>query len=357
VKTPNNKPNNQTLTPTHSLALQDQTFQGDVSIRFEELLHPDDQSSVIKQAVQVHHHAGEMKRNAMGICLAFYRCREAFGRGAARSNSGPNGWGAFCAANFAELNLSEGNIRAAVRSGEILDKMLQVEPDGTAVFQRLSRAALFALGGSPELAGEVKQILLDNPDNVLTAAEIKDLKQTLRSQNESMATMQDELRQTTAQLTNLQVVSADVNGMLAERESQVVGLIARNDQLVKEAKTPVESLVPTLPPGVKSEAELLRQLNGDIEQKQNELQKVVIKVNAEEQKLARVQISLAVHTQEAGDLTKLEADLSAVINKYPEALFNRLDETTPVLRAAFSEFASRLRKLADLIQPSMVIAK
>lgn len=351
----NSQPNQLQTTPPNlhpaMLSSMPELFKP-ITITFDEELPAEQRSHVTTRAIEVHHHAFAIRANAMGICLSLYRCREAYGNGASRAKSSKNGWGEFCQKNFSHLNLSESNIRAAVRSGEILDKMQQAEPDGAAMFSRLSRAALFALGDSPELVAEVKQILYENPDDAPTAAEIKTLRESLRVQSESSGRAEAELAQAIQKLSAADIVTADVNHMLAERESEVVKLKAENADLKKAAMTPVESLVPALPKGVKTEAELLESINSSIVDKKGALQRVDLQFESAQGKLTALQRTLAQHEQTADAMAQLEADISSMISKYPDVLLQKMQDTSPAVKSALSKIAVKLHTLANHIERS-----
>ncbi|UUZ66282.1 hypothetical protein LP417_35290 (plasmid) [Polaromonas sp. P1-6] len=230
--------------------------------------------------------------------------------------------------------------------------MQKAEPDGAAIFSRLSRAALFALGDSPELVAEVKQILHENPDAAPTAAEIRSLRETLRIQTETSARTEAELSQAIAKLAAADEVAANVNTMLTERESQVISLRAANEELTKAAKTPVESLVPALPNGVKTEAELLERINTSIVDKKGALQKVEEQFQSSQDKLTTIQRTLAQHEQTADALQQLDADISAMLSKFPEVLLQKMQATSPAVKTALNKISVKLHTFANHIDVS-----
>lgn len=321
-----------------------------VTIKFTDNLPAEQKTTVIGYAVEVHHHAMGIKTSAMGICLALFRCREAYGEGESRASSSKNGWNAFCEANFAHLGLSDGNIRAAVRSGEILAKMQTAEPDGVAIFSRLSRAALFALGDTPEMMSEVKEILENNPKEAPTAKEIKDLKDSLRKQTESTLNSEAELAKAIEKIRQVNQNNADVNNMLVERENEVVTLKKQNFDLDKKAKTPVESLIPSLPKGVKNEAEMLDKLNADIKDKQNQQRLAAQEFDATTNKLSNVKRSLAQHEQTADALKQFETDISALLTKFPDVLLQTMTATSTAVKETIGRIAVKLHTLASHLE-------
>lgn len=328
-----------------------------VSIKLTDDLPAEQQSTVIGHAIEVYHHAASMKASALAICLALYHCREAYGDGVARRNSSVNGWNAFCEANFGQLGLSDGNLRAAVRAGEVMCTMKANDPEGAAIFSRLSRAALFALGDSPELASEVK-LLLENGDaaskngeqSSLTAKEIRDLKESLRQQTESATSAEAELTKANDKIRAINVLGADVDQRLSEREDEVVMLKKKNFDLEKKAKTPVESLVPSLPKGVKNEAEMLAQLNADIKEKQDKLKQISQESDAVNNRLTTTQRKLAQHDQTADAFKQFDADISALLVKFPDVLIQKMTDTSNAVKDSLGRIAAKLRTLAAHIE-------
>jgi hypothetical protein len=328
-----------------------------VSIKLTEDLPAAQQTKVIGHALEVFHHASSMKASALAICLALYHCREAYGEGAVRGKSSKNGWNAFCEANFGQLGLSDGNFRAAVRAGEVMCTMQATNPEGAAIFSRLSRAALFALGDSPELASEVKLILengdatsKDGEQSNLTAKEIKDLKESLRQQTESATSAEAELTKANDKIRAINELGAEVNKLLTEREDEVIQLRKQNFDLEKMAKTPVESLVPSLPKGVKNEAEMLASLNADIKEKQDKQKKIALEIDAANNRLTSTQRKLAAHDQTADAFKQFDSDISALLIKFPDVLMKMMTDTSKAAKESLTRIAEKLRTLATHIE-------
>lgn len=300
---------------------------------------PDNQISIITSAVEVHQQAENLKKNALNLCVALYNCKTSYSRVSGSSA----GWPAFCKRNFESIGLSDGNIRACIRTGEALVGFTNADPDALAAYSRLSRAALMALGETtPEIAEEVKLTLQMDPANAPTAKEIRTLNDTIESQRSALAQSEEAIRRANE-------YSADLNSRLSSTEDEVIALRTENAGLEKKVKTPVEALVPTLPKGVKTEADLLDSINKQIVEGKQQLDHTAKQSEVATKELTAIQRKLALATQQQATLDDLQNDLTAMLAKYPLALAEKMNAAAPDIKSRLKKIAADMRLFADQI--------
>lgn len=297
-------------------------------------------SQVVTHAIEVHQAEASIRANARKLCVALFRCKTAYMSG--RENERKTGWVEFCARNFAVLGLSDSGLRAAVRTGKALALHEDKYPAGIEVFDHLSRAALFVLGGNEATLVSVQQALEKSPEMSMTADEIRKLIETLNQ--EKVLRLETEQRLGVVQQANL-----DLAESAAQRREQATRWRERAETAETAAKTPVEAVVFKLPPGVKSEEDLrekLQQENAKLKTN-NEQLKSSVETNTE--KLKEVRSNLQSSEQTKNVLEDLDSDLHLMIAKFPRALTERMGSGTPAVKQQLKDIAKNLRALASAI--------
>lgn len=295
---------------------------------------------VIQHARVVHQSENAIRSNARQLCISLFLCHEAYVIGSPAKSA--LGWGPFCVANFSSIGLSDGNIRAAVRTGESLIRHEKNYPEGIEQFDRLSRAALLALGGNEETLVAVQQVLADNPDKGLTAKSIRQIQDELKE--EKLLRLQTEIRLKTIEETNAELALS-----ITERREQAARWREKAEKAEKEARTPVEALVYQLPPGVRSEDELRTTLQTENTALLKNKERLLSDVNTSTEELIKIQKGLVTFKHVSNMLEMLEADVHLIRSKFPAVLVEKLMVNSPESKDRLRVIAFELRAIAAAI--------
>lgn len=294
-------------------------------------------SSVIHHALQVHQFELAIRTSARLLCVAMYHCHEAYI--AASTGTNCNGWQDFCARNFARLRMSDGNIRAAVRTGSALVNHEKQYPEGIEFFDQMSRAALFAIGGNEQTLIAVQEVLQADPAGKITAEDVRRIAAELSS--ETIARLEAEKKLSAVEQTNVELCER-----LEERKTQAMRWKGIAEQAQIDAKTPVEAIKYALPKGVASEVELKETLTKENSELKDENERILSRLKQEGEKLQSLQRTLSLTEQSKVALDDLQADVSMMLAKYPKALAERMASVAPAIKEQFKAIAADLRSLA-----------
>lgn len=316
----------------------------------DKLFTADDVSSLAVHASNVLQQFIAMRRNALQMCVSLTRCKQAYD--VAQSKKYPNrtrlGWEKFCDTNFKQLGLSLPKIRNCISIGSKLIDLQINNPKAFQNLERLSLSALLSIGQNDEIIGDVQVLLEQNPDEKITKSDILNLKELLREKDATLDQLRIALNRESENKKTIETVSADLNERLLMTESEVQRLKVENQGLVKQAATPVESLVPVLPKGVKNEAEYLDQLKTENQQKSSQLQKTNEDLLLAQEKLTGVQRLLAEQSHGIEVLEALVNDVKGMSDRHTQALLHKVN-ASPKTKEKLNEIAKRLHFLADQI--------
>ncbi len=297
-------------------------------------------TQVIRYAIEVHQFDLSIRTSARNLCVSLYRCRSSYIEGS--KNKSSSGWGSFCEKNFSSIGMSDGNIRAAVRTGEALVRHEEKHPEGIELFSRLSRAALFALGGNEDTLVTVQEVLAANPEANVTAADVRRLNEQL--QEKTIALLETEKRMSAIEDTNVSLTQK-----LDERRTQVSDWRERAELAEQRAKTPVEAVVYKLPEGVKNEDELRHNLQRENASLKTEADRLRSAVDRESIKLTEVQRTLGTAEQIKHVLVDLESEIQLLRAKFTRAMVERMTSGTPAVKERLKSIAAEFRAMASAI--------
>ena len=230
-------------------------------------------------------------------------------------------------------------MRAAVRTGEALVRHEVKHPEGIELFNRLSRAALFALGGNEQTLITVQQVLEATPTEIVTASDVRRINEELSKQK--ILKLEAERRVTELERTNQNLLES-----AAERRGQAQRWKEELEAAELKAKTPVEALVFELPPGIKSETELKEQLTKNNEELKSENDRLLAGVESTKDKLLAIQTSFNNAEQTRNALDELESDLYLLHAKFPASMVQKMASGTPEIVEKLKSIAQALRALA-----------
>jgi hypothetical protein len=310
-------------------------------------------AEVIGYASQAIHNMNEMRRNAMNMCIALAKCREAFARYPAESDGAGAGWEEFATKNFIPQGLTLRNVRSAVSAGKMLIDKQQSHPDIFKTFANLSRAALFALSDNQEVFEQTEILIKSSDENRVTAAEIRELRAAIQINEANLSSTRNELLLTLKKAEASKASNSALNERLLDSEREIESLKDQNDELARRAKTPVESLVPTLPASVKSEAEFKAKLEDEIRNGQKTLDGVRTQTEKASEKLTAVQRKLQEQEQLSDVISSLRTDIANLLQKYSLALVKRITDSSPMTKSSLVEVSLGLHALADQISPTI----
>jgi hypothetical protein len=278
---------------------------------------------------QVH----ELKKNARQICIALKLCKDAYVSAAREQDPQRKyvGWNAFCKRNFSGLGLSERNIRAAVKTGEVLLELQQSSPVTFDAIADLSRDALFVIGSSPQVAQEIEGILSREPDSKFTAAQLKEMASVLESSQQSVDDLKKRFEAAQGAKERAEASAAAMNQRLASYE----GEIDRLNHLIEDKSSS--------PPGGAAADAHLQQRKLDLAKVQRQL----AKANSD---LKRAQQAVHKYVEPHQVLTSLSNDVASMLAKYSQAVVLRVSETNPGVQQKIDELAVQLRVLSDQLK-------
>lgn len=297
------------------------------------------QQNIFQHAMNVVHHLQLINASAIQMCIYLHLCREEF------RCTGEEGWEDFCKKNFESYGLSIGNTRTAIRTGKALLMISSKYDNGELPDLRtISRSALFVFGDAPV---EIQEQLLvemtaisEEKGKAPTAAEVHRLSKHLQE-------AEDEIREKDAALFRYDTA-------LKAREEEASALRKKIDKLQLDAKTPIESLVHVLPPGVESATDMKRQLDQEIQAQREELAAIELDMNRMIDRQYKLKLQTDAKQKAFNALQSLEADLNLLTQKYSELLLQKIRNADPQNIKSLTKFADRLRAMADHLAPSMI---
>lgn len=304
-----------------------------------------DLNEVVTHTLQVFSAVETMRKSAVSMCISLKKLKESYT--AARREANPErksvGWEAFCKANFESLGLSQGQIRTAIRTGEMLINLQTNDPNSFAAMSRLSRAALFAVNASPETVPQISAMLIESPDSTVTAKQVKELSETLAASEAQAAALKEQLEIAVQGKREAESVAADLNQRCLSAEEHI-------HSLRKQGNTPVDPPTHVLPPGIKNEQEALDSLNEKKSAAQQALSQTSAEVESAQRRLTDVQRRLDEHTSALDVISGLRKDVGALTKKYSLAMLQKTKDSSPNIQTKLRETGQLLRVLANQLE-------
>lgn len=321
--------------------------------------------AILNFAMSVVQNYINMRESALKLCVSLYNCRQEF------EASGDSGWGAFCEKNFAQLGLSQGNIRSAVKAGRAIAHYLtslqeRGESAELARLESMSRSALIVLGEAPDdvrdeliqrvaTAGEMR-------DNALSAREVEAELNRLRQEKAEAERGQADAN---AKLSAMDQALNRMNGLVRDRETQVGALQSQIDALqhqVNQAakRTPVE--VVDADPQSKAMVEKRKQDEREIQnmqrqmgELQHELTKAEADLGQKKAELEKIARQAAMRKQSSDAIDELEVQIARMKAQWSDAYAQKIRSQDPHSYApVLTRIANDLRFLADQLDPALV---
>lgn len=311
------------------------------------------QQNIFQYAMTIVHHLQVVNASAIQMCIYLHLCREEF------RCTGEDGWGNFCKKNFEFYGLSSSNIRNAIRTGKALlmisDKYENGElPD----LRSVSRAALFVFGDAPveiqdQLLVEMTAISEEKGKSP-TAAEVRQLSKNLQEAEGKIRDLGDEIRDAEETIRTKDGALHRLINMTRARESEADSMREEIDRLKLKAKTPVESLVHKMPPGVESAEQMRQLILEEVSIKKNELAEVEASIVSLLNLQTKLESNTAAKQKAYNALESLDSDILLLQRKYSDALVQNIRKADPQNDDALRKVANRLRVMADHLCPPLV---
>lgn len=299
----------------------------------------DEVGALAAHAAVVYHQIYELKKNAREVCIALKQCKDAYVAAAREKDPSRKyvGWNAFCKNNFSSLGLSERNIRAAVKTGEVLLNLKEQNPTTYDAIADLSRDALFVIGGTPEVANEVGGLLSRDPEAKLTAAQLREMAMLLQSSEEANRELALQLEHAKNAKTRAEACAATLNGRVQEFEGEIERLTYEIEQ---KENVSAQSL----------EEQELQAVRMQTRIKNQELAKTQRTLSQKSQELSKIQGHLYQQRQSQDVIADLAEHMSSMLSKFTPALVHKIRGITPSAQVKFNEVADQLRALASQIE-------
>lgn len=291
--------------------------------------------------------------SAAAMCISLYKLYAAFAQATGKrlstnweeGHSPVHGWPAWVSANFEHLGMSMNSIRKAIRSGRAMLSVIDQRPEAAANFAKLSKSAIFTLGNSqPEVAIEVAEILETGTDS-LTAREIEEIRERLQRSEQEVMRMQHE-----------QMVHAQATSRMAEQlrqsEQLTIELRDRNSELEIKLKTPVESIVQKLPPGVQTAQEAIDQLKTQRASVHRELEQSTKRLEQVRNEISALERKAEMNQSGEKSIQALKDEVADLMLKFSAPLISSLRKSSSMSRAELASVALAIRGWADQMDPA-----
>ncbi len=300
----------------------------------------DEVGALAAHAAVVYHQLYELKKNAREVCIALKQCKDAYVAAAREKDPSRKyvGWNSFCKNNFSSLGLSERNIRAAVKTGEVLLTLKSQNPQTYEAIADLSRDALFVIGSTPGVADEVGGILSRDPEAKLTAAQLREMAVLLQSAEQANQELAAQLEHAKNAKTRAEACAATLNGQVQEFEGEIERLTHAMEQQQANAGT------------VSIDEEQLQAVRLETRKKNQELAKTQRTLSQASQELSKVQSHLYQQRESQEVIADLAVHMNAMLSKFTPALVQKIRGINPSTQVKFNEVAEQLRVLASQIE-------
>lgn len=293
-------------------------------------------------AAIVYHQLYELKKNAREVCVSLKQCKDAYIAAVREIDPSKKyvGWNAFCKNNFSSLGLSERNIRAAVKTGEVLLEMKEQSPDTYDAISELSRDALFVIGSKPEVASKVSGIIKQDPDAKFTAAQLRDMASHIQATDQTLQALEAQLAEARKAKQRAESSTATMNNLVKDYENEISRL---QHQCEDKNNSHISSV---------DESNHVK-LRDEARQKKQELARTERKLQRTTEELTKVQLLLQQQQECESVIRDLSADITGMLSKYTVALVATVSNTNPAVRKKLVGIADQLVALADqLVCPS-----
>ena len=313
----------------------------------ELVIKPDELSRLVSHTMSVFSEVETLRRSAVQMCISLRECKNTYVT--AIRNAYPDrkntGWEAFCKTNFESLGLSQGHIRTAVQTGEMLIKLKESDPKGFDALSKLSRAALFAVSAAPETVHSIKSIIEESPESSVTTQQVNQLRDALRTSNQESEELKNRLSSALQAKSMAEEVVNDLNNRCQAHETLI-------GELKSQSKTQVKPPEQNLPPAVMHESESLDELKRQSSDISQEISQKNAEVSAVEKRLTDVQRKLNEQTEVLDLIAGLNKDIGEMTQKYSQALIIKIKQTNPKMKEKLFETAELLRKMAEQLSIS-----
>lgn len=322
-----------------------------------------DEASERHQAIITHAIAAiqqyiQMRDSALRLCVSLYLCHQEF------KNSGETGWQAFCDANFAQLGLSQGNIRSAVKAGRAVSHYMATLKDrGEAAevthLESMSRSALIVLGEAPD---DVRDELIDR---VVNANEMHGSSMSAREVEQELARVrQEKLLAERGQAEAIEKLSATdqalnrLNNLVRDRDNQVGALQSQIDALqfqLRQAPKAPDVVVEDPDPNTKAAQEARRNLERQVGELKHQLTQVEADLGREKAELDRLSRQAAMRKQSMSAIEELEQLVTRMKAQWSDAYAQKIRaQDVHTYGPILTRVANEMRFLADQLDPTLV---
>jgi len=301
-------------------------------------------------ALNVRQRANDVAMAAMEMCVAMYLCREAFN---AAANSKEGEWQQFRQANFSGIYDSEARARESVRIGRAIHEARRADKPVDSL-KKLSRNALAAWIGACPQTRDVVIEMLDETDKPMTGREIEALNQELiaaRASEENAVRMRDDANLRADQMDASMV---ELTNRLAQTDALVQKLTREKESLERSKPTVVDSIVPMLPPGVKTEAEALERVRQELTRETHRREKIESDIKSRQALLDELQRKVRDHLSADKSLTALSDEIDRIAAKWSLTVSKAIADVSADSRQRLKDLHASLMTLASQIDPQQL---
>lgn len=315
------------------------------------------QKRIFAHATRVLHHHQQMTASAMKVCICLYQCREEF------KNSGDRGWESFCEANFKQLDMQATHIRAAVRTGRALYKVISshqidaIPGTAEATFSRMSRFALTTFSETPE---ELRE---DLATRLIQLSETTGRAPTNRDVKEEYADLVQELEEARGHLKLKDDALSRMNAELQRADDRVNDLREQTERLNAEVRrlgeaTPVN--VEDADPNSKRAKKALAEVEEALAKARNDLRDAEAELLQTREKQRSLESATPPSTSDAqllNTISAMEDELASLTKKWSPVYLAKLRTgSDPKISSRIDGIACGLESLASQLKPVVTLS-